>query len=189
MFKAKGYPPNTPEHKAMWDWYDAMKKADANFEKKMPIEFYGRVVDQFGQPVAGATVVFQWTTVIGPVTNPEKRTATGPDGCFELKDVQGKVLAVSVDKIGYDRTDDWIQNFEYADFFYDNFYVPDPNNPVLFHLRKILDAEPMYLFKTHNDLSPGSPPLTLDVASGKMNTPGDFAFSVQIGEKSNRELV
>jgi hypothetical protein len=152
----------------------------------MPIEFYGKVIDQFGQPVAGATVVFQWTTVIGPVTNPEKRTSTGADGRFELKDVQGKVLAVSVDKVGYDRTDDWIQNFEYADFFYDNFYVPDPNNPVLFHLRKILDADPMYLFNIHNEFTAGSPPLKLDVASGKMKIPGDFAFSVQIGEKSNK---
>ena len=185
MVKAKGYPPNTPEQKAMWDWYDAMEKANPHFKQKMPIEFYGKVVDQFGEPVPGATVVFQWTTVVGPVTNPEKRTSTGTDGHFELKDVQGKVLAVSVDKIGYDSTDDWIQNFEYADFFHDNFYVPDPNNPVLFHLRKILDAEPMYLFKTHNDLSPASPPLTLDVASGKMKTPGDFDFSVQIGEKGN----
>jgi len=185
LFKSTNYPPQTAEEKEMWDWYHAMEKADPLFKQKMPIEFYGKVVDQFGKPVPVAMVVFQWTTVIGPVTNPEKRTSTGTDGRFELKDVRGKVLAVSVDKTGYDRTEDWIQNFDFADFFHDNFYVPDPNNPVLFHLRKILDAEPMYLFKTHNDLSSGSPPLTLDVAGGKMKTPGDFAFSVQIGEKGN----
>jgi hypothetical protein len=185
LFKSRSYPPQTVEEKAMWEWYNTMEKTDPHFKQKMPIEFYGKVVDQFGEPVLGATVVFQWTTAVGPVTNPEKRTSTGSDGCFELKDVQGKVLAVSVDKAGYDRTDDWVQNFDYADFFESNFHVPDPNNPVLFHLRKILDAEPMCLFKTHNELSPDSPPLTLDVASGKMKMPGDFAFSVQIGEKSN----
>jgi Carboxypeptidase regulatory-like domain len=186
LFKSNNYPPQTTEEKAMWEWYNTMEKTDPNFQQKMPIEFYGKVVDQFGKPIPGVTVVFQWTTVVGPVTNPERQTLSGTDGRFELRGVQGKVLQVKVLKNGYEDTDDWIQNFEYASFFNDNFYVPDPNNPVLFHLRKILDAEPMYLFKTHNDLSPGSPPLTLDVASGKMNTPGDFAFSVQIGEKSNK---
>ena len=45
----------------------------------------------------------------------------------------------------------------------------------------------MYLFKTHNELTSDSPPLTLDVASGKMKMPGDFTFSVQTGEKRNEK--
>jgi hypothetical protein len=185
LFKSTNYPPQSTEAKAMWDWYKAMEKNDPNFQNKMPIEFYGKVIDQYGEPIPEAKVVFQWTTAVGPVTNPEKRTSSGTDGRFELKDVQGKVLAVSVSKIGYDRTDDWIQSFDFADFFADNFYRPNPSDPALFHLRKILDAEPMYLFKTHNELATDSPPLILNVASGKMKTPGDFAFLVQIGEKNN----
>jgi hypothetical protein len=186
LFKSTNYPPQTAEEKAMWDWYHAKEKADPLFKQKMPIEFYGKVVDQFGQPVAGANVIFQWTTVIGPVTNPEKRTSTGTDGQFELKDVQGKVLAVSVDKIGFDRTDDWIQNFEYADFFHDNFYVPDPNNPVLFHLHKTMEAEPLYVFSPYGDISVGGEPLVLNVEKGKVASQGDLAFSVTLGAETNR---
>jgi hypothetical protein len=185
LFKATNYPPQTAEEKAQWEWWDAMEKADESWQWKMPIEFYGKVIDQFSNGVAGAEVVLNWTTVVGPIPDPKKSIFTGPDGKFEITGIQGKGISVNILKEGYDRTHNSHGSFEYAAFYQDDFHVPDPNNPVLFHLRKILDAEPMYLFKTHNDLSPGSPPLTLDVASGKMNTPGDFAFSVQIGEKGN----
>jgi hypothetical protein len=185
LFKSTNYPPRTAEEREQWDWWDAMEKADPDFQWKMPIAFYGKVLDQFGQPVAGAEVELNWTTVIGPIPDPKKNIFTGSDGQFAVTGIQGKGITISVSKEGYNRTPDWIQSFEYAAFFNDNFYVPDPNNPVLFHLRKILDAEPMYLFKTHNELTPGSPPLILDIASGKMRAPGDFAFLVQIGEKGN----
>ncbi len=186
LFKSTNYPPQTTEEKAMWDWYHAMEKADPHFKQKMPIEFYGKVVDQFGKPVPVATVVFQWTTVVGPVTNPEKRTSTGTDGRFELKDVQGKVLAVSVSKTGYDRTDDWIQNFDFADFFHDNFYVPDPDNPVIFHLHKTMEAEPLYVFSPYGDISVGGEPLVLSVEKGKVGSEGDLALSVALGTETNR---
>jgi hypothetical protein len=185
LFKSTNYPPQTAEEKAMWEWWDAMEKADESWQWKTPIDFYGKVIDQFGQPVVNAEVELNWTTVVGPIPDPKKSIFTGPDGKFEITGIQGKVLLVDILKEGYNRTDNSQGNFEYAAFYQDDFHVPDPNNPVLFHLRKILDAEPMYLFKTHNDLSPGSPPLTLDVASGKVKMPGDFAFLVQIGEKSN----
>src|ERR1039458_84401 len=187
LFKSTNYPPQTAEEKAQWEWWDAMDKTDPDFQWKMPIEFYGKVVDQFDQPVAGAEVELNWTTVIGPIPDPKKSIFTGSDGRFAVTDIQGKGITISVSKEGYNRTPDWIQSFEYAAFFNDNFHVPDPNNPVLFHLRKILDAEPMYLFKTHNELTSDSPPLTLDVASGKMKMPGDFTFSVQTGEKRNEK--
>ena len=186
LFKATNYPPQTAEEKALWDWYHAMEQSDPNFRNKMPIEFYGKVIDQFGEPVPEATIVFQWTTVIGPVTNPEMRTSTGKDGRFALKDVQGKVLAVSVDKIGYARTDDWIQNFEYADFFHDNFHVPDPNKPVIFHLHKTMEAEPLYVFSPYADIIVGGEALVLNVEKGEVGSQGDLAFSVVLGAETNR---
>ena len=71
LFKSTNYPPQTAEEKAQWEWWDAMDKADPDFQWKMPIEFYGKVVDQFGEPVVGATVDFVWTTVVGPVPDPQ----------------------------------------------------------------------------------------------------------------------
>ncbi|MEJ0089789.1 MAG: hypothetical protein WDM80_08610 [Limisphaerales bacterium] len=54
LFKSTNYPPQTAGEKAMWEWWDAMDKADPQFQWKMPIEFYGKVVDQFGEPVPEA---------------------------------------------------------------------------------------------------------------------------------------
>ena len=41
----------------MWDWWNRMEKNDPQFQWKMPINFYGKVVDQFGQQMATAEVV------------------------------------------------------------------------------------------------------------------------------------
>ena len=43
-----------------WQWWNAMKNVDSSSEWKIPINFYGRVVDENGQAVAGATVRFGW---------------------------------------------------------------------------------------------------------------------------------
>ena len=69
-----------------------MDKADPDFQWKMPIEFYGIVVDQLGDPVANATVVFGRTTVVGPLPDPEQRVLSGSDGRFELTGVQGILI-------------------------------------------------------------------------------------------------
>jgi hypothetical protein len=181
LFKSTNYPPVTAEEKAMWTWWDKMQKADPDFEWKRRIEFYGKVLDQFGQPVAGADVKLSWTTVIGPIPDPVKTISTDTNGNFAVTGIRGKGIGIFVSKVGYDSTPDWAQSFEYADFFHDNFHVPDSNNPVLFHLYKIQEADPMYLFRAHDELDPSGKSLTLDMAQGKTGVNGDFALSIQVG--------
>jgi hypothetical protein len=120
LFKATNYPPRTAEEKAQWEWWDKMDKTDPDFQWKMPIEFYGKVLDQFGQPVAGAEVELNWTTVIGPIPDPKKSIFTGSDGRFAVTGIQGKGITISVSKVGYESESDWIQSFEYAAFYQDN---------------------------------------------------------------------
>jgi hypothetical protein len=186
LFKSTNYPPQTTEEKALWEWWNAVDKADPDFQWKMPIEFYGKVVDQFDQPVIGAEVELNWTTVVGPIPDPKKSIFTGSDGRFEVTGIQGKGITISVYKEGYDRTYDWIQSFEYAAFFNNNFHVPDPNNPVLFHLHKLMGAEPMYKFLPYGDITAGGAPLILNVEKGKVAAQGDLAFSVVLGTETNR---
>ena len=73
LFKSTNYPPQTAEEKAQWDWWRAMRKTDPSFEWKMPIEFYGKVIDQFSNGVEGASVVLAWTTAIGPIPDPGEK--------------------------------------------------------------------------------------------------------------------
>jgi hypothetical protein len=178
LFKAASYPPRTAEEKAQWEWWDKMDKMDPDFQWKMPIAFYGKVLDQFDQPVAGAEVELNWTTVIGPIPDPQKIIFAAADGCFEITDIQGKGITISVSKDGYLSERDWIQSFEYAAFYQENFHVPDPNNPVLFHLHKLLGAEPMYQFELDKGIAFSGPPVILDVSTGKLAENGDFAFSL-----------
>jgi hypothetical protein len=187
LFKSTNYPPQTAEEKAQWEWWDAMDKADPDFQWKMPIEFYGKVVDQSDQPVAGAEVELNWTTVIGPIPDPKKSIFTGPDGRFEVSGIQGKRLWIAVNKQGYLYSTNSVASFEYAAFFNDNFHVPNPNNPVLFHLHKLMGAEPMYQFEVDKGIAFGGPPVVLDVASGKLTASGDFAFSLRLDGRSETE--
>jgi len=187
LFKATNYPPRTAEEKAQWEWWDAMDKADPEFQWKMPIKFYGKVLDQFGQPVDGAEVELSWTTVIGPIPDPKKSIFTGSDGQFAVTDIQGKGITISVSKVGYESESDWIQSFEYASFYENNFHVPDPNNPVFFHLHKLMGAEPMYQFEMDNKMAFDGPPVVLDVASGKVAAIGDFAFSLRLDGRSEKD--
>lgn len=187
LFRSTNYPPQTAEEKAMWEWWDAMEKADESWQWKMPIEFYGKVLDQFGKPVAGAEVELNWTTVIGPIPDPKKTMRTDSNGRFTVTDIQGKGITIAVSKDGYESESDWIQSFEYAEFYKNDFYVPDPNNPVLFHLHKLMGAEPMYQFEVNNEIAFDGPPVVLDVASGKVATIGDFAFSLRLDGRSEKD--
>jgi hypothetical protein len=99
--------------------------------------------------------------------------------------VQGKRLSIDILKEGYDRTHNSFGSFEYAAFFNDNFYVPDPNNPVIFHLHKTLEAEPLYVFSPYGYITQGGEPLILNVEKGKVTTQGDLAFSVTLGAETN----
>ena len=58
-------------------------------------------------------------------------------GLFSLTGRTGKFLSVQVTKDGYytSQTENRT-GFEYAAFFDPTYYQPDPNNPVIFHLRK-----------------------------------------------------
>jgi hypothetical protein len=183
LFKSTNYPPQTAEEKAQWDWWRAMRKTDPSFEWKIPIEFYGKVIDQFSNGVAGATVDLGWTTVIGPSPDPERTILSGPDGRFSITGIQGRRLTVSIRKEGYVYVGkDSIKSFEYAEFFDNLFHVPDPNNAVIFRLHKVMETEPLYLFGP-SGMIVADIPLSIDVASGKIVENGDFTFTIKLGKE------
>jgi hypothetical protein len=182
LFKSTNYPPQTAEEKAQWEWWRAMRKADESWEWKMPIEFYGKVVDQFSNGVDGATVDLCWTTVVGPSPDPKKTIYSGSDGRFSITGIQGRGLSVDVDKAGYVSTgSNSFKGFEYAEFYAAPVHIPDSNQPVIFKLQKLLGAEPMYKFLPGGDITIGGDSLVINVETGKKNQLGDLACSVTLG--------
>ncbi|MEJ0089790.1 MAG: hypothetical protein WDM80_08615 [Limisphaerales bacterium] len=93
-----------------------------------------------------------------------------------MKNVQGKILGVFLSKSGYIFGHNSQGDFEYASFYQDNFHVPDPNHPVLFHLQKLTGAEPMYKYLPYGEIPLRGSPLVLDVKKGKVSSTGDLAF-------------
>lgn len=183
LFKSKRYPPETDEEKAMWEWWNTMSKLDSNFEWKMPIEFFGKVVDQLNAPIAGATVDLQWS-VVGGTEN--RKMISESDGTFSVSGVQGKRLGVAITKEGYWYTRDSGRSFEYAEFFDDQFHTPDKTHPVVFRLQKLMGAEPVYVFPVSGRTTPDGPALWLNVEQGKFEPTGDFSFAVSLGDKKTR---
>lgn len=176
LFKSTRYPPETPEEKAMWEWWRAMKKADPNFEWKMPIEFYGRVVDQFGEPVAYATVDITWTAL---EDSRETQLQSDTNGAFQFVGEKGKRMTVHVNREGYLPTRQSRGSFEYAAFHEPQFHVPDQAAPVVFRLQKIMGAEPMLKFIRNAQIDLASAPPCLDVEKGILGESGDLRFVIK----------
>jgi len=111
----------------------ALEKMGEDF--KWPIAFYGKAIDERTNPIAGANVQFSWTV---PYPNePAKREIQSDvNGLFELTGVTGRTLTVRINKPGYYTLGTNPLNFEYSQKNDPNSHNPDPNNPVIFHLRK-----------------------------------------------------
>lgn len=105
------------------DWYEAAK---------VPIVFYGKVVDQQGSPVVGATVKMSTASHDGALF---RETVTDENGLFSLKGVKAKDLYIDDIKLtGYEPARSrW--SFNYGARHYTR-HVPDQNNPVIFDMWK-----------------------------------------------------
>ena len=152
------------------------EEKDKMYDWKIPIKFYGKVIDQHDQPVAGATVRLQWVNRQGAGGVGESNTTTDDKGQFSLEGVKGKCLLVWISREGYydvSRKDNQT-NFEFASPGQNDFYEPDPDNPVIFHMRKKAAAEA--LIKKSIELTPpkdGSA-VTVDLLTGNQSPNGQL---------------
>jgi hypothetical protein len=147
---------------------------DNKWEWKTPIKFYGKAIDEKGQPVAGADVHFQWTNLSAKGTE-ERRGQTDSHGLFSLDDVSGKRLVVRVTKSGYYDLDSRNRfSFEYANPFEKIFYQPNANRPILFYLRK-QNPNANIISKSVEIVLPGDgTAATVDLDKGKINPTGEL---------------
>jgi hypothetical protein len=173
MHATKSYPPTNPEEVEMWQWWNAIDKIDPSFEWKMPVEFYGKVIDQRGEPVTGATVAWTISVIVGSRAG---TTSSEAGGLFSISGLVGKGITVRVSKNGYNAGEGSRGDFEYAAFHEDGFITPDSNNPVIFHLQKLDNPEPMYLNSLNGQIPDNGTPVAFDLRLGKpvLNGSGDI---------------
>ncbi len=133
--KARPEAEQTPELSPAVQEYVRNKLADPQYDWKQPISFYGRVVDEGNQPVASAIAHFSWTD-LSPSGTSEADAQSDSNGLFSLVGRTGKRVSVTVSKEGFYTTpSEKLSSFEYANPA-DGLFTPDPNQPVVFHLRK-----------------------------------------------------
>jgi hypothetical protein len=105
-----------------------------NAQWNTPMSFYGKVIDEAQNPVAGASASFEWADIEGESRTSEAISDGG--GLFSLTGVEGRSLNVRVSKEGYALTRSNQTAFLYADMTGRGTFIPDMETPVLFRLRR-----------------------------------------------------
>ncbi len=171
-----------------WEEIHRRDKEDHDWQWKMPITFYGKVVDEKGQSVERATIKFDWNDLSSRGTS-FAETKSDVQGLFSLVGKNGKILGVKVFKDGYHTSREKNQpSFEYAAFWENNFHEADTNNPVIFHLRKKGETEPLIYRQTLFGFSANGAPGYLDLMEGKnrKEQSGDIIVRLTRGPKDEK---
>jgi len=130
------------------------------------IDFYGKVQDQYGKPVAGANVYYSAADQYFGDSSKYKGES-GPDGSFSIKGIKGAGLYVEVSKDGYDR----IPDQSYGGFAYgvpSGRPPPTAHEPAQFVLRKKAIADPLIVINNRQFKVPnGGRPLEIDLRTGR----------------------
>lgn len=124
---------------------EQLAKLESN--TNVPIKFYGKAVDQYGQPVNGAKVrgtVLVYDSLMKN-HNEEYFVMTSADGGFSFTGLKGQNLGITMEKKGY-------QFRSYNSYFHysktvseEEYHNPDSQAPVIFVIWKLSGPEPLVI--------------------------------------------
>lgn len=157
-----------------------------------PINFWGNVVDQNGQPIDGVTVRYSYHAEQGNAVGSawgaakERRStiATQADGTFAITNLRGHWLSIlGLEKPGYKRATQIAR--EEISFNYDRVepthFTPDKANPVVFPMIQEAALEPLIAhgatFYEHSlgyDLPADGTPVSWDLWRGRRDPAGEL---------------
>jgi hypothetical protein len=150
----------------------AEEPLDKELRSKASLNFYGKVIDQDGQPVAEANVQ---GNAAGFDMQDLQHTKTDADGLFHFLGLHGTTLEILPQKAGYDYGYD--SDTKRPSKCPTN-YVPDPSKPLVFTMWKLHEPEPMEHSRLHGFIPYDGTIIRFDSLSGKQDTNGDFSVSV-----------
>lgn len=138
---------------------DKVQEAKFMARYNTPMAFFGKVVDQYGNPIVNADV--KLTVLDSPWKDSEPiKMVTDASGGFQLTSGRGRSLFVSIRKSGYDwsyRQDGKLtsqKSFDYGGDSGDRIHRPDKASPVVFILRKPGVIQPLIIRPEFNFLLP-----------------------------------
>lgn len=157
-----------------------------------PIDFYGKVEDESNNPVAAADVQFRWDDLAAEDFTRTSVAESDAEGLFSLVGKRGATLSVLVSKEGYYTPHSGRGSFQYANG--NPNFSPDPENPVIFRLRKkgqgatLIETKfppGMRIAQLHHD----GTPVQLDLLSGTQVSAGNGQLELQFSRDISNKNV
>jgi Carboxypeptidase regulatory-like domain len=144
-----------------------------------PINFWGRVVDEKGNPVPSAKV--KLGTADRPwETGSSYERATDAKGLFAITGVKGLSISIDVSKNGYYQTPRSRRQVSYAQPSGNKEALPGPENPMAFELRKIGEGVPLIeVTQRPIRLPKNGIPVELDFMTGQTTDSGLGGLKVE----------
>jgi len=144
----------------------------------IPIVFYGRLEDQFGNPVVGAEITGSTIIYNGVHMGGQKVVVTSDaNGFFQLNAGKGESLGIMPKKAGYALATTGTE-FRYTRLD-EHPYVPDAGNPTVIKMWKLQGAEPLVGIEQRYKLYYTDAPINFDLLIGQIvPTGGDIKLTV-----------
>lgn len=146
----------------------------------VPIEFYGKVIDQDNMPVSQAVVKLRIGSPDGAVF---KNLITDNNGLFVLKDIKGKYLYINkIERDGYEYS-------KYAEHFSFNYggdqeakHIPNQDDPTIFKMWKKGESEPLIKSSKAYKIKPDGSAYYIDLLKERISIeePNDFDLIVEM---------
>jgi hypothetical protein len=149
------------------------------------LALYGKVIDQYGNPVAGATVRGAIGINVSMVESGGRfvYTQTDAQGCFHFLHIHGAGIGIWPQKEGfyYNLKIPWQRPVDYQ---------PDPRNPIIFQIWKIRGAENLVQSSLRTSLTPAGSAKSFKIASGAPANDGDLKITfMRTGDEDRPGLV
>ena len=144
----------------------------------VPIVFYGKLEDQFGNPVVGAQIAGNTIIYNGMRSGAEHVSVTSDaNGFFQINAGKGESLGIWPRKEGYALATTGTE-FKYS-YMYPDHFTPDPNNPTVIKMWKLQGAEPLVGIHQRYKFHYTDAPINFDLIAGKIvPSGGDLKVTV-----------
>lgn len=141
--------------------------------KNLNLDLYGRVIDQYGQPVVGAKIQGDVVIRLGFMQQRDDVhfTQTDESGNFSFLGFNGTGLGIWPQKAGY------FYNLKLPSRRPDN-YSPNPDNPVIFTMWKLRGAEPLVDQQIKTNIPYVGTSVAFNMLTGKEDPNGDLRISL-----------
>lgn len=169
-----------------WQTKDQQMRSELGKWNDAPIVFFGKILDQSNNPVAGVEVVGSILVRNGATERMNTISAVSNErGLFSFDGGRGESLGVMARKAGYTMN---ATNavFKYSYLYPEVRHVPDSNNPVVIGMWKLQGSDRLVHFEITTFVRTDGTPDHFDLQVGKrVESGGDLVIQIQSPLKPN----